>query len=55
MMSEKTPCQLISNTNRNMIEKANVSRLKERRYVYVLQPKADHQGSKIPCTEYFDR
>ena len=31
---------------------ANGSRLKEADYVYVLQPKADHQGSKIPFTEF---
>ena len=33
-------------------KKANASKLKEADYVYVLQPKADHQGSKIPCTEF---
>ena len=32
-------------------KKANTSKLKEQQYVYVLQPKADHQGSKIPLTE----
>ena len=32
--------------------KANASKLKEAVYVYVLQPKADHQGSKIPFTEF---
>ena len=32
-------------------KKANASKLKEAEYVYVLQPKADHQGSKIPITE----
>ena len=31
---------------------ANASKLKEADYVYVLQPKADHQGSKIPFTEF---
>ena len=31
---------------------ANASELKEAEYVYVLQPKADHQGSKIPFTEF---
>ena len=29
-------------------KKANASKLKEADYVYILQPKADHQGSKIP-------
>ena len=32
-------------------ERADASELKEAEYVYVLQPKADHQGSKIPLTE----
>ena len=31
-------------------KKANALKLKEADYVYVLQPKADHQGSKIPFT-----
>ena len=31
---------------------ANASKLKEADYVYVLQPKADHQGRKIPFTEF---
>ena len=33
-------------------KKANASKLKEADYVYVLEPKADHQGSKIPFTEF---
>ena len=33
-------------------KKANASKLKEADYVYILQPKADHQGSKIPITEF---
>ena len=33
-------------------KKANASKLKKTNYVYILQPKADHQGSKIPFT-YF--
>ena len=32
--------------------KANASKLKEQQYVYVLQPKADHPGSKIPFTDF---
>ena len=32
-------------------KKANASKLEEADYVYILQPKADHQGSKIPFTE----
>ena len=33
-------------------KKANASKLKEADYVYILQPKADHQRSKIPFTEF---
>ena len=33
-------------------KKANASKLKEADYVYILQPTADHQGSKIPFTEF---
>ena len=33
-------------------KKANASKLKEADYVYILQPKADHQDSKIPFTEF---
>ena len=33
-------------------KKTNASKLKEAEYVYLLQPKADHQGSKIPFTEF---
>ena len=33
-------------------KKANASKLKKADYVYILQPKEDHQGSKIPFTEF---
>ena len=33
-------------------KKANASKLKEADDVYILQPKADHQGSKTPFTEF---
>ena len=33
-------------------KKANASKLKEADYVYILQPRADHQGSKFPFTEF---
>ena len=33
-------------------KKAKASKLKDADYVYILQPKADHQGSKIPFTEF---
>ena len=32
--------------------KANASKLKKTDYVFTLQPKADHQGSKIPFTDF---
>ena len=35
-----------------MIKKANASKLKQADYVYILQPKADHQGSKFPFTDF---
>ena len=33
-------------------KKVNASKLIEADYVYILQPKADHQGSKTPFTEF---
>ena len=33
-------------------KKANATKLKQFDYVYILQPKADHQGSKIPFTDF---
>ena len=33
-------------------KKANASKLKQSDYAYTLQPKADHQGSKIPFTDF---
>ena len=33
-------------------KKANASELKQSDYVYILQPKADHQGSKISFTDF---
>ena len=35
-----------------MIKKANDTKLKQSDYVYILQPKADQQGSEIPFTEF---
>ena len=32
--------------------KANASKLKQADYVFILQPEADHQGSKIPFTDF---
>ena len=34
------------------MKKANASKLKQSDYVYILQPKADHQGSEIPFTDF---
>ena len=33
-------------------KKANASKLKQTAYVFILQAKADHQGSKIPFTDF---
>ena len=33
-------------------KKANASKLNETDYVYILQPKMDHQGSKIPLLDF---
>ena len=33
-------------------KKANASKLKKADYVFILQPKGDHQGSKIPFTDF---
>ena len=33
-------------------KKANASKLKQSDYVHILQPKADHQGSKVPFTDF---
>ena len=33
-------------------KKTKASKLKDQQNVYILQPKADHQGSKIPFTEF---
>ena len=33
-------------------KKANASKLKQSDYAYILQPKADHQGSKNPFTDF---
>ena len=32
--------------------KANASKLKQADYVFILQPQADHQGSKVPFTDF---
>ena len=50
--SGKMLCKLISNTKLIMIKKTNYSKLKQSDCVYILQPKGDHQGSKIPFTDF---
>ena len=35
-----------------MTKQPSLQKLKEADYVYILQPKVDHQGSKIPFTEF---
>ena len=45
------PCKPTSST-RDYDKKGNASKLNEADYVYVLQLKADHQGSKLPFTEF---
>ena len=47
----KNAMQAYNNYKAYYDEKANASKLKEADYVYVLQPKPDHQSSKIPFTE----
>ena len=51
-MSAKLPCKLILNTKRIMIKKTNASVPKQADYVYVLQPKENHQGGEIPVTDF---
>ena len=48
----KTSCSHISNTRSNTTKKAKASPLKEKDYCFILQPKADHQGSKIPFRDF---
>ena len=33
-------------------KKTNASKIKQADYVYILQPKADHQASKIPFSDF---
>ena len=33
-------------------KRANASKLKQAEYVYILHPKADHQGSELPFTDF---
>ena len=48
----KNPMQAYIKCKAYYDKKANASKLKEADYVYVLQPKADHQVSKILFTEF---
>ena len=47
----KMSCSRTSNIRGNTTKKAKASPLKEKEYCCILQPKADHQGSKIPFRE----
>ena len=44
--------KVISNKKRIMIKKANASQFKQSDYVHIFQRKADHQGSKLPFTDF---
>ena len=35
-----------------MTKRPTLQKLKKADYLYILQPKADHQGSKIPFAEF---
>ena len=48
----KTSCKHISNTRSYYDKKAKASPLKEKDYCLILQPKADHQGSKIAFRDF---
>ena len=48
----KMLCSLISITKGITTKKAKASPLKEKDYCFLLQPKADHQGSKIPLRDF---
>ena len=51
-MFAKMPCKLTSNIKVITTKRPpTASKLKVADYVYVLQPKTDHQGSKIPFRE----
>ena len=49
-MYARIQCKHTLNTRPNKTKKANAS--KEADYVYILQPKVDHQGSRNPFTEF---
>ena len=48
----KNPMQEYMKYNAYYDKKTNASKLKEADYLYILQSKADHQGSKIPFTKF---
>ena len=51
-MHAEMQCEPASNTMPTMTKKAKASKLKECDYVYVLQPKAAHQGCKILVKDF---
>ena len=48
----KMPCSRTSKTKGVTTKKAKASPLKEKDYCFILQPKADHQGSKTPFRDF---
>ena len=48
----KMSCNRTSDTRGIKTKKAKASPLKEKDYCFILQPKADHQGSKIPFRDF---
>ena len=48
----KNPTQAYIKYKEYYDKKANASKRKQSDYVYILQPKADHQGSQIPFTDF---
>ena len=48
----KISCSLISNIGGFATKKAKTAPLKEKDYCFILQPKAEHQGSKIPIRDF---
>ena len=51
-ISESMPCRATLKTKVYYERRVNVSKLKRRDNVYVLQPQAHHQGSKISSTDF---
>ena len=50
--TKKNVMRLYIKYKRYYDKKAKTSPLKEKDYCYIMQPKADHQRSKIPCRDF---